>query len=404
MKILHLLPYIPVPANFGGALRIYHVLKYLAENYDVTVVGFDNTGDRRTFFRAFPELQGRAHFVAHPWKPTFRKAYLIHALLKRQSFWRSIAYSKKMQKTLNRILTREKFDMVLSEFPVMGFFDLPGEALKILDAHNVEYDNFRRMATLDNNRILRSFFRREYQKFYGEELDVCKKQDAIFTTSYRDLELFHRDVPGIPKYVIPNGVDTSFFYPSDDEPEPLSMVFVGMMNYVPNYDGMQFFIDQVFPLIQKQIPGIKIYIVGKNPPKKLANRSSENIIVTDFVDDVRPYVWRSSVYVVPLRMGGGTRLKVLEALSMEKAVVTTHIGSEGIDVRDGDTVLIADNAPDFANAVIRLLNDRALRKKLGEAGRKLVTAEYEWEIITRRVGETLSNLLQGERQPAGDVI
>jgi len=103
-------------------------------------------------------------------------------------------------------------------------------------------------------------------------------------------------------------------------------------------------------------------------------------------------------------MGGGTRLKVLEALSMEKAVVTTHIGSEGIDVRDGDTVLIADNAPDFANAVIRLLNDRALRKKLGEAGRKLVTAEYEWEIITRRVGETLSNLLQGERQPAGDVI
>ena len=186
----------------------------------------------------------------------------------------------------------------------------------------------------------------------------------------------------------------SYFIPSDLSPEPASLVFTGMMAYVPNSDGMLYFLDEIFPLIQKSVPHAKIYIVGNNPPRALQQRASESVIVTGFVDDVRPYVWRSSVYVVPLRMGGGTRLKVLEAMAMKKPIVTTAIGCEGIDLRNGESALVLDQPQMFASAVVELLGSPSLRERLTTNGYELVRSRYQWDMIVREADRIYHSLLQ----------
>jgi glycosyltransferase involved in cell wall biosynthesis len=298
---------------------------------------------------------------------------------------------------LDEILEADEFDIVQMEFPIMGNFNLKTDAIKILDEHNIEYDNLNRMWRYQRNSLRKIHYYREYKKSYKEEIAVCKKMDAIFVVSERDGMILNRVVPHIPKLLMPNGVDTTFFKPSDEKPEPYSMVFTGMMGYFPNYDGMLYFLDEIFPLILKKIPQAKIYIVGNSPPKILQDRSSENVIVTGYVDDVRPYIWKSGLYVVPLRMGGGTRLKVLEALSMKKPVITTSIGCEGINVTDGDSLLIEDDPQNFALRAVEIMNDNAVSRLISSNGYDLIRSTYDWEIITTRMDEAYQSISANHR-------
>jgi glycosyltransferase involved in cell wall biosynthesis len=286
-----------------------------------------------------------------------------------------------MQEEIDKVLTEHHYDLVQVEFSHMGSYRLTTGAFTVLDAHNVEYENFRRMWQNNRSLLKRLHYYVEHRKFYREEIEACERFDAVFVTSGRDKEILDADTPAVPKYVVPNGVDTSYFTPAPSAPEPHSLVFTGAMSYLPNHDGMHYFLDEVFPLIEREIPDVKITIVGSNPPEELRRRARSNIIVTGFVEDVRPYVWRAGVYVVPLRMGSGTRLKILEALAMNMPVVTTSIGTEGIRVEHNMSALIADTPSAFAASVIRLLRDAALRSSLAAAGKTLVHREYDWNVI-----------------------
>jgi len=299
---------------------------------------------------------------------------------------------------IDRVLSENDFDVVQSEFSIMGFFNLRTNAVKVLDLHDVEHDKIRRMELNTRSPIRRLHYRREHKKFLREEIYVCNRQDALFVTSKRDKGLLESAVPGIPKIVIPNGVDMSYFTPTGQAAEPASLVFTGLMSYLANSDGMLYFLDHIFPLIEQQVPNAKVYIVGGHPPKKLRERASDRVIVTGYVEDVRPYVWRSSVYVVPLRMGGGTRLKILEAMAMRKPIVTTTIGCEGIDVRHGQCVLIADEPSAFAEAVVQLIRNATLRKSLVENSYELVNSEYEWSKIAHRVEDAYQTLVRLDRK------
>jgi len=174
-----------------------------------------------------------------------------------------------------------------------------------------------------------------------------------------------------------------------------------MMAYVPNSDGMLYFLDEIFPLIKKKVPGVTITIVGNRPPRELLRRASDDVIVTGYVDDVRPFVERAAVYVAPLRIGSGTRLKILEALSMKKPVVTTSIGCEGLDVVDGESALVADEPEAFACRVIELLHSDRLRRKLMRTGSELVREKYDWRIVHKRLDEAYCEVLRSARIPAG---
>jgi glycosyltransferase involved in cell wall biosynthesis len=259
--------------------------------------------------------------------------------------------------------------------------------LKIVDTHNVEYDIFRRMYETSTSPIRKPYYWLEYHKQRRDELAWCGMQDALLTTSERDKEIFGRDVPGVPSFVVPNGTDSTYFTPSAQTPDPHALVFTGTMSWTPNHDGIVWFVDEVLPKIASRVPDVKLYVVGKDPPPWVLSRASERVMVTGTVTDVRPYVYQSSVYVVPLRMGGGTRVKIAEAMAMKKPIVTTAIGCEGIDVVHERSALLADDPQAFADAVVRLLQDRALQEKLVENGYALMKEKYEWSVIGQRVEE-----------------
>lgn len=391
MKVLYLIPYSPANPIFGGALRIFHLLKHLCKYHDVSVAGFSTLEEERELIKQFPVLKGKTHFVDYPYPDKHVRWRLIKSLFSSHSNWYLVSQSELFQQKLNRLLASDSYDIIQSEFPVMAMFRYNSDALKIIDCHNVEYDNFKRMAQV-RNPLKKLFYHLEAYKFYKEETTICAQQDALLVTSNRDISLFNQTIPGVLKYLVPNGVDTDYFQPFKTQPAPHSMVFVGMMKYVPNYDGMIWFLDEVFPIIIENVPDANITIVGKNPPQSILDRASENIIVTGFVEDTRPYIEESAVYVVPLRMGGGTRLKIMEALAMKKPLVSTSIGCEGIDVESGKSILIADKPEEFAASVLELFENPDKAADLVDEGYKLVRNHYRWESIGLQMDKAYQEL------------
>ncbi|MFZ1082827.1 MAG: polysaccharide deacetylase family protein [Candidatus Kryptoniota bacterium] len=404
MKILHIAPYSPMPPIFGGALRIFYILRGLAQRHDVTFVTFGTENDRELLKNEFGGLVRQIHLVDHKsFSQKHRFLGIFYAFWRGQSFFKLHVSSTKMQETLDRLFKNEKYDLVVIEFAHMGQFRLDNNVVKILDEHNVEYSNLRRMSRGIQSPLVKYFYFREQRKMFLHEIETCNMVDAIFVTSKNDGVILNRHINKKPMYVIPNGVDTRYFVPADKKLEPHSMVFIGTMDYVPNRDAMMYFLDEILPLVKKVIPDAKIYIVGKNPPDNLTRRSSNDVIVTGYVDDVRPYAWNASVYVVPLRMGSGTRLKILEGLAMKKAIVTTSIGCEGIDVKNGEHVVIADDPVLFAEKVIDLLLDEQKARTLGSNGHEMVTAKYNWDVIASSMNEAIASLFNEKNRVTDNV-
>lgn len=402
MKILHLFPYLPTPATFGGASRIYHILKHLVGHHDVTVAGFRERGDLQEFNTTFPELKGKKHFIKRK-RVKFRRLMQFASYFTSHSYWYLWSQSPKMERQINNLLEANDFDFILAEFASMGHFDLNTDAIRILDAHNVEYDNFRRMSKLKGSPIRKNFYTREYKKVYHEETQAFKRHDAIFVTSERDGSIIKRDAQ-TKQFVIPNGVDMDYFNPNGAVEEPFSMVFTGSMGYLPNHEGMMYFLDEIFPVIKEKVPQAKIYIVGNKPRPELLDYQSDSVTITGFVEDVRPYIDQASVFVVPLTMGSGTRLKVVEAFSMRKPVVSTSIGCEGLDVEDGENLIIKDNATAFAEAVVELFEDQQLKSKLITNGYELAKQKYDWSVIGESIDEAFLTLKDKTTHYEGEKI
>ena len=393
MRILLLLPYSPIPPTFGGALRNYHLLKHLARHHDVTVLTYGTPEVADSIAAEFALRRGRVRAVPKQWMRGRWRLGQLYAVSTGHSFFHLIiGRSRRMQEAIDEVLSEEAFDIVQTEFTPMGCFSLSTDAVKILDAHNVEHDNHRRMSEHAKSLTRRLYYRREARRLIGEETEACCRHDAVFVTSAQDQSLFDALAPDVPKFIVPNGVDTDYFAPAPPASEPASLVFTGMMAYLPNHDGMLYFLDEIFPLVRREVPAARVYIVGSRPPAELLRRASDSVVITGYVEDVRPFVARASVYVVPLRMGSGTRLKILEALAMKRPVVTTSIGCEGLAVSHGESALVADEPLAFARQVIDLLHDDELRKKLTRAGYDLVREQYDWSVVHRRVEEAYEEI------------
>jgi glycosyltransferase involved in cell wall biosynthesis len=202
---------------------------------------------------------------------------------------------------------------------------------------------------------------------------------------------------------VPNGVDLDFFSPRDLTPERQTVVFNGVLDYRPNLDAAHHLVDEIWPLLAERFPDAKLSIVGRGEPADLRRLSRAGVAVTGEVPDLRPYLASAAVVVVPIRMGGGTRLKVVEGLAMAKAMVSTSIGCEGVDVRDGQQLLVADTPEAFAAAVGRLFEDPRLAHALGAAGRARMEQQYSWELAGRRMEELYERVL-GEARNGGSSV
>jgi len=390
VRVLAVLPYSPFPPTFGGALRSYHVLKHLARHHDLSVLTYGHPEAASSLAAALSLRRDRIRVVPTQWFRRYRRIGQLYALSTGHSFFHlMVRRSRQMQQALDEVLSEHDFDLVQTEFTPMGSFDLRTNAAKVLDAHNVEYENHRRMSLYAHRPGEALFYRRETRLLRGEERDACRRHDAVLVTSCQDRQLFEALVPGLRTFVVPNGVDTSYFAPSPEPSEPNALVFTGMMAYRPNYDGILHFLDEIFPLIQAEVSAARVYIVGSRPPATLTARASASVVVTGHVEDVRPFIRQAAAYVVPLRMGSGTRLKILEALAMEKPVVTTSIGCEGLEVSHEESVLIADEPTAFARHVVELLRCEPLRQKLAAAGHYLVREVYDWSTVHRQLDDAL---------------
>jgi glycosyltransferase involved in cell wall biosynthesis len=279
----------------------------------------------------------------------------------------------------------EGVDLCVADF-LVAMPNLPADAAVpvVLFEHNVEYMIWKQLHDVEKRRWRRALLALEWRKMRRCEAKACARAGLTVAVSEADRTLLTACAPGADIRAIPTGVDTSYFHPNGAVEAPSTLVFTGSMDWYPNEDAIMYFMDAILPEVRREVPGVSLAIVGRDPTDRLrVAAAAAGVRVTGTVADVRPYVAEASVYVVPLRVGGGTRLKIFEALAMGKAVVSTRVGAEGLPIVSDRHFLQADGPAAFARAVISLLKDPARRRALGMAGRSLVEERYSWIQVTR---------------------
>ena len=391
MKILMALHAVPYPPESGATKRIFHILAEVAKRHEVSVVGF-GTAEQERLLRTEANIPLRhVHFIDRKLSYLRRWMRILWFLMTGRSSMRML-YDERYQRTIDRLAAQESFDVVYCSVSLLGFYRFPAMVPSIGDNQNVEHDNEKRAFQTTRFGLRKLFYFIDHILLKRDELNCCRKFDILLTPSERDRQLFLKDLPDSRIHVIKNGVDLGHFLPSGTNPEPHSMVFTGVMNYYPNEQGVLYFLDEIMPLIVSRVPDARAYIVGAYPSKNLQMRKTDNVTITGRVDDVRPFMARSSVYIIPLRSGGGTRLKALEAMAMKKPIVSTTLGCEGINLKDGESAMFADSPERFADAVVRLFDDTGLKTALVEKAYTNVVAEYSWTSIGNELEEIICSM------------
>jgi glycosyltransferase involved in cell wall biosynthesis len=265
-----------------------------------------------------------------------------------------------------------------------------------LDEHNIEYEVVKRTADAEAGTLRGAYSAIQWRKMRREERHAWSHLDGCTLTSVRDQEMLLADEPSARCAVVPNGVDLDYFrpWPRSAPREPQTLLFFGAIDYHPNTDAMLFFLHDVFPQLVARYPRLRLCIVGRRPPESIVAQGSANVEITGVVDDVRPWIDRADVVIVPLRIGGGTRLKILEAMAMGKAVVSTALGAEGLEVVPERDLLVADDAAAFVTQIGRLLDDPGLGQRIGESARRLVTSRYSWKSAVEVLSQFYADLLE----------
>lgn len=404
MKILFLTPQLAFPPHQGTTVRNYNIIRNLSTRHDIYLVSF---GTQQELSEAQPlaQLCRRIDAVLAPSRTIAQRA--LTTIISPYPDMALRLESPAMHERISSTLGTERFDLVQAEGIEMARYVLgrefgPGKTPLVFDDHNAEYVLQRTAFESDVRYPLRwhaaAYSIIQTAKLARYERAVCNRANHVLAASGTDARAIGALGITAPVTVVPNGVDTSHFVPSTEVcAKPLaeqSMVYAGKMDYRPNVDAMLWFCDEILPRIRNEIPLAHIAVVGQKPSPRIAQLNNrEGVEVTGWVPDTRPYVADAAVYVVPLRMGSGTRLKVLEAMAMGKAIVTTSRGIEGIDCVPGQHMLVADSSHDFAHAVVSLFRDPQHRRALGQAARKLVEAKYDWRSVTAKLDAIYEGLV-----------
>lgn len=415
-RILILTPQLPVPPQLltgtsqGTTIRNYHLIAGLARRHTVHLASFASPDDpaiedgSSEVLDALRALCGRIELAPQPVRSLGARAR--DTLLRSQPDMALRLESPVMRQKVGRLIQEaaEGYDVVQIEGLEMAPY-IPSmrsgpdrlratRPLVVFDDHNAEY-LLQQRAFLTDLRHPRRWIAAAYsfvqwRKLMAYERRVCRAADRVVAVSEADREALQRLVPGLQVAVVPNGVDLEFLrpgavLPQADMQQP-ALVFTGKMDYRPNVDAVLWFVEAVLPLIRAAVPAVHFYVVGQKPHPRLASLADHPAVtLTGRVPDVRPHIAGAAVYVVPLRIGGGTRLKVLEAMAMGQAIVSTRLGCDGFPFQDGREVLFADEPAEFAVQVVRLLRDPQAAAQLGQRARAYVAAHFGWDAILPRL-------------------
>jgi len=388
------------PVDKGGRIRTYQMLRALRRNHRVTYLTLDDG-------TAAPDAEERAHEYADvviriPFAAASKASSGFYIdLLRNVASPLPYAVAKYASRAMREQVTaachERDIDIVVCDFLFPSLNVPDGLAVPtVLFQHNVEAKIWERHTEVAANPLKRAYMREQWRRMLRHERAECRRFDHVVAVSPQDASIFRQDfqLPSVSH--VATGVDTEFFRPARREPRHArELVFTGSMDWMPNEDAINFFAARVLPLLRARVPDVSLTIVGRNPPAsilRLADTDSA-IEVTGGVPDVRPYIERAAVFIVPMRIGGGTRLKIFEAMAMERPVVSTTIGAEGLPVRPGVDVIIADEPQAFADGIADLLDSPKRADSIGQAAAAAVRSDFGWDAVAARFADICEGVI-----------
>lgn len=404
LKILLTAPRPLIPADTGGKVRTLNIFTRLADHMEIHAISL-----------ADPERDGAAvsemRRIFHSYTPVFwhettkySQAFYAEVLANQFShlpYFVARCCLPRLRSTVEALAAREHFDLVFCDFLQTAAAMLRSWVKpRVVFEHNVEYLLRKRQWQTEKARLRKWVFGAEWKKTRRIEARVCQSFDHVITVSEEDRHTLASEFGTRRVSSIPTGVDAEFFRPLQAPPQPGRLVFVGSMDWYPNEDGVAWFLREAYPRIRKAAPHASLTIVGRNPSGRLCKliAGEPSVELSGRVPDIRPYLASAEVVVVPLRFGGGTRIKIPEAMAMAKAIVSTRLGAEGLPVIPGREILLEEHPEGFARAVVNLLNDVPRREALGRSAREKVVREHSWEAVAAKMERILEQVARRANQ------
>ena len=396
MNILFLSTENPYPPDGGHHLRTFNVLKILASRHKVYFVGF---AQDKSEFKYIPEIKKFCETVdIYKVSETgYNRAFFLLAcknVFSKQPLIAQRYFIPEARRRIKQLLVEGSIDLVHMDMLALGLYrGILGDTPVILTNHNVESLRIYRWMQIEKNLAIKCFLFYQYQKLRAFEQRICPEFDRCIVVSEYDRN-YLKNLCGVDNFVvIPNGVDVRYFKPESGEVRRDHLVWVGGMTGPYNSDAVDFFIEKIWSLLKDKVPGATIDFAGGGPTQMLRNKALEDksVHVLGFVPDIRPIVHRASVFVAPIRIGSGTKIKILNAMAQAKPVVATTTAAEGIDVTPDENILIADDPEEFAKKILYLFRNEEMRRRIGEKARELMERKYSWDVISENIHKTYEN-------------
>jgi glycosyltransferase involved in cell wall biosynthesis len=404
-QILFLSQSLPFPPHSGVTRRTFHILQELQREFDVSLIAFSRRGhqpDAASLAGAAAALRRELSDVMDPvpisaeYSLARKVANHVRSVFSRKPYLFYEYGDARFGEQLRLALLRTSPQMIhLDSMDLYGWLPSLPPLPTTCTHHSVESELLRLGADRVSNPLMRRYINHQAHLVERIERSVCPRLDLNVMTSEVDAVRLRNLAPAARTAVIPNGVDTAFFQPaSPTHIVPGRVAFLGPTYMYPNRDAVDFFLAEAWPVIRRDHPESTLHLIGKNPnDDKVRFESSPGVTCNGHVSDIRPHLAQAGVSIVPIRVGGGTRLKILDSWSMGMAVVSTSIGCEGLATIDGHNILIRDDPLDFAAAVVELLRDRSLRDRLGREGRRTVEERYAWRVVGRKLVDLYRDLM-----------
>jgi polysaccharide biosynthesis protein PslH len=392
MKILWVNSDFLHPTTRGGQIRTLETLKRLHRRHEIHYAGLE-LGRSGALLHS-SEYCSKVYAVPHSVPLNFTPRFWWQAAASTSTGlpltvlrYRSRALLRQIE-TLTR---RESFDAIVCDF-LASAANIPELGKAVLFQHNVESIIWKRHTEHASTPWHRAFCKAQYTKMLRYEAEACRAAKRIVAVSSADARAMQSLYGASRIESVPTGVDTEYFTPPPAIQRSYDLVFLGAMDWRPNIEGLNWFVANVLPLIHARRPDCSLAVVGRRPTAEVRRLAGthKHIHVTGTVDDVRPYLWQSRVSIVPLRIGGGTRLKIYEAMAARIPVVSTSVGAEGLDISDGENIAIADSPQQFAERCVALLGDSGARRRMAENAWEMVAACYSWEVVSRKFERLLA--------------
>jgi glycosyltransferase involved in cell wall biosynthesis len=390
MKLLWLSHFVPYPPQGGSRQRSFNLIRHISTKHETHLIALNMQGETDERVAEFAAKLKEYCASVEIWPPPYRWrgarwwAQLAFSPFYRPHYGACALWSPELARRWQAALIRHSGALIhFDSIDLALYLPLTAGFRKVLNHHNCESAMAARRAKQEPNPFKRAYLHNQARKLRRLEEQLCHQFDLNLAVSHLDAQALQAHDPGAHLHIVENGTDTDYFHPSSSEPEPNTLVFSGSLDWYPNVGGIRFFCHEVWPKLKQKSPGIRLYLAGRSPSREIVRLAESDQAIELIANpvDIRPWVWKAAVFICPIIDGGGTRLKILDAFAMGKAVVSTAAGAEGLEVSPGIDLLVADRPEEFSEQIVHLLRHDDSRKRLAGSARRVVENLYGWRTV-----------------------